>query len=570
MFVVFEGIDGSGKTTISNRVAEGLRRAGLDVAHVREGGKFASDVTQRIRELGRDARNLPMTPRAELMLFIARDLQLLEEAIRPELTRRDVVVADRYLYTAEVLAAYGRGLPPADVDAVIHAAAGGFEPELVILIDVDPHVARARKRVGRLLSPENKPSSRKGLTGVGLQHRMRDGYRRLAASDPGRWLVVDNSEDDLDLIVEELIVVVRDVSARGASAALEDARRRRADRGMPRNTEARSPVTARTALYEWISRRATREPQLAAYFLGGLTGSLWDAERLRLAKRAPVVTAAGLRGLTDEVSWSLRAELAEQAPGEIARSLVGLAADDPRAWKLREQLVPVVPMEVAASLDSRDDEQSWTFRERLWTRAPERVVASLKRLGNGIAWTLRERFLAERGGEAALERYEVADPLASSLTGLGDERAWELRKRAFANAPVPALQSLAGLVDDERAWKWRTKYIDRAAKVVMASLDAIDDPRAFQLREAVCLRVKEALDSMLGLDGAGAWRIRELCADIWPSTTVKSLGLLARTARGEELTARILARHPSHPTLWKHTVRLADVETPPREVRSAR
>ena len=64
MFIAFEGIDGSGKTTLSNRVAATLRERGLTVEHAREGGLFASRVTQAIRDLCRDARNLALVPRA--------------------------------------------------------------------------------------------------------------------------------------------------------------------------------------------------------------------------------------------------------------------------------------------------------------------------------------------------------------------------------------------------------------------------------------------------------------------------------------------------------------------------
>ena len=111
MFVVFEGIDGSGKTTISNRVAKALRERGLTVEHLREEGAFASKVTQGIRDFCRDARNMALSPRAELMLYVAREVQLADEVLRPALARADVVIADRYLYTAEVLAQAGRDLP---------------------------------------------------------------------------------------------------------------------------------------------------------------------------------------------------------------------------------------------------------------------------------------------------------------------------------------------------------------------------------------------------------------------------------------------------------------------------
>ena len=145
MFVVFEGIDGSGKTTISNRVAKALRSRGLDVEHLREGGSFASKVTQGIRDFCRDARNMALTPRAELMLYVAREVQLAEEVLRPALERADVVIADRYFYTAQVLASAGRDMPEQDIRPIVESAAAGVWPQLAFLIDVDPSVARGRR-----------------------------------------------------------------------------------------------------------------------------------------------------------------------------------------------------------------------------------------------------------------------------------------------------------------------------------------------------------------------------------------------------------------------------------------
>src|SRR5258706_2223884 len=100
MFVVFEGIDGGGKTTLSNLAAAKLRAAGLRVTHVREGGTFASEVTQALRELGRDSRNNALEPRAELMLYLTRDVQLVDEVTRGALHVNDVVIADSYVYKA--------------------------------------------------------------------------------------------------------------------------------------------------------------------------------------------------------------------------------------------------------------------------------------------------------------------------------------------------------------------------------------------------------------------------------------------------------------------------------------
>src|SRR3954470_420870 len=219
MFIVFEGIDGSGKTTVSNRVATRLRELGLTVEHLREGGKFSSPVTQAIREFGRDARNLDLTPEAEFFLYVTRDVQLLEEMTRPALGRADVVIADRFLFRAEVLARFGRALSEDFVRPVLTAAARGLEPDLVILVDIDPHIARARRRVAKVITSDRRPPSRKGLGGVGMQHRFRAGYLALAAREPGRWAVVDN-DAELDATVERvhglLLAALRD----GVPAAL--------------------------------------------------------------------------------------------------------------------------------------------------------------------------------------------------------------------------------------------------------------------------------------------------------------------------------------------------------------
>jgi dTMP kinase len=77
------------------------------------------------------------------------------------------------------------------------------------------------------------------------------------------------------------------------------------------------------------------------------------------------------------------------------------------------------------------------------------------------------------------------------------------------------------------------------------------DPRAWALRTAVIGHCKEALDSIVGLDGADAWALRAAGADLWPSTVVSSLGTLAATAAGHALLAAQLAGHPANLALWR-------------------
>lgn len=542
MFVVFEGIDGGGKTTLSSMVAAQLRARGLTVEHVREGGKFASGVTQAMRELGRDARNVAMTPRSELMLYLTREVQLFEEATRSALARADVVIADRFVYTAEVLAVHGRGLAADDIRPLVYAALDGYEPELAVLVDVDPSIARARRRVSKLLANEHRPPARKGLAGTGLQHRLRAGYLALAARDPRRWLVVDNTDADLHALAAALTALVADARESGVAAA-----RDRMPRFAPAARDAVTDVPgARAALLSWIDRRAEREPTLAAYFLDGVPGDEFDERRRRLATLAPRVVADGLRYLLGDAAWRLRHELAAAAPEEIASSLAGPAGLHDDAPALLRRLVERAPRGVAAALRGRNDAVAWELREML---APEHRMRSVGGVRHERATAIREQWLAERHTVDVM----AAETACAGTAGVDDDLAWMIRRSMRDFAPVAAIEATLGLCDD-RSWKWRRRYLENAPKSVMRSLEGIEDPRAWELREQCAATVQEAIDSFAGSDDARAWRLREAALATWPATAVKSLGPLAATDRGRELVAAALARHPCDLALWRQAV----------------
>jgi len=149
--------------------------------------------------------------------------------------------------------------------------------------------------------------------------------------------------------------------------------------------------------------------------------------------------------------------------------------------------------------------------------------------------------------------------LVDSIRGLADDRAWAIRDRYLDVLPIEVLWSLDG-VQDARSWVLRSRYASQAPKIVLRTIDGIDEPRAWALRRVYAPRVKEALDSMIGLDGDVAWAIRSECLDIWPSTTIKSLGTLVYTARGREMSQTALGRYPENVSLLKHVARLAELE----------
>ena len=561
MFIAFEGIDGSGKTTVSNRVAAALRERGLTVEHAREGGWFASRVTQSIRDLCRDARNLALVPRAELLLYVAREVQLAEEVVVPALSRADIVIADRYLYTAEVLARQVRRLPDSAIRGIIDDAAAGVWPEMVVLVDVDPSVARGRRKVAKLMAREQRPASRKGLAGSGLGQRLRDGYLALAAADPARWIVVDNTDADLDQVVAAIcdtIIKARDQGVKTAVAGVHAARAADGLAPPARNpSDISTPEAALAAFLRWVDERAQREPTLAAYVLAGLSGAGIDDRRQMLAARVPRVIARGLRGLSDGVSWRLRRSLVESAPNEVATSLTDQAAEASPAWALRELLSEIAPSEVAGSLQGLDDETAWALRELLYDRVPEAVLASLALLDGPRAWRWRERWIRERGGlETAVAGYVTARAAARSVTGLDGERAWTIRRAARAAAPVPAIASLAGLSSD-KAWRWRERMLGRAPKTVLATIAGLDDGRAWAMRVAMASNCREAIDSLFGLDHPTAWELRDTCVELWPACVAKSLGVLVNGARGKELLHRALTLFPDNISLLKQASSVA-------------
>ena len=555
MFVVFEGIDGSGKTTISNRVSAALSAEGLTVKHLREGGKFVSPVTEGIREFGRNAQNLALAWQAEFLLYVARDVQLIHEALRPALETHDLVLADRFLYTPEVLGRHGRRLPDSFTRPILTAAADGIEPDLVILVDVDPTFARARRKLRKLGEVQAKPPSRKGLSGVGLQQRLRRGYLALADEQPERWVVLEN-QGSLERSVERAVDLIRQAHSEGAPRAIARFRA-----STPRSAAALSPLhtpaEALQAFLAVVDGLAEREPRVAAYMLGGMYGPYVDARRRALFEQAPDAVLAALDHLTDAASFELRQRARTQLPGLTLRSL-GLALHAADGWQLWHELAELAPADALGCLTGVDDERAWQARLRYVETQPalrELVLGSLSGLASARAWQLRERLL-ERREDDLLTSYELARVVAKSVTGLPDARAWELRRQARKLAPVAALSSLTGL-DDAESWQWRAESLHQAPKVVMATLRGSFADAAWRMRHAVAFDCKEALDGLQGIDNEPAWSLRAGSSDVWPSTVIKTLAQLADEPRGRELVERQLRAYPENVSLLKHVSSIA-------------
>jgi dTMP kinase len=175
LFVTLEGIDRSGKTTQAALLLEALGDDGLAV---REPG--GTPAGERIRELLKDPA-VELSPAAEALLFAAARAELVARVIAPALAAGRVVVSDRFLDSSLAYQGAARGLGVEEVERVNAFATAGVRPDLTLLLDLDPAAAAGR----------GGETDRFEAEGAGLQERVADAYRELAASDPQRWRIVD-------------------------------------------------------------------------------------------------------------------------------------------------------------------------------------------------------------------------------------------------------------------------------------------------------------------------------------------------------------------------------------------
>jgi dTMP kinase len=195
LFITFEGMDGSGKTTQMHRLAARLRDMGRTVLETTEPG--GPPIAMKIRRILLDSANQELSPSTELLLYFASRAQNVDEWILPALARGEIVLSDRFTDSSLVYQGAGRNLGAETVAALERIACRGLKPHLTILVDVDAEASLARARARNAAAPH--PETRLDDESMEFHKRVWDAYHELARSEPERVKVVDGRAD-LDTI----------------------------------------------------------------------------------------------------------------------------------------------------------------------------------------------------------------------------------------------------------------------------------------------------------------------------------------------------------------------------------
>ncbi len=203
MFITFEGIEGSGKSTQLQRLAAFLRGRGRNVVTTKEPG--GTQIADRIRAILLDSKNV-IDPIAEVLLFAASRRQNTMEIIRPASDRGDVVLCDRYTDSTLAYQGFGRLINLDQLRTLNGWATGDLNPDLTLIFDLPEQtgLSRAVHRNSSATADEGRFEAED----LRFHRRVREGYLALANAEPKRYAVID-ATGSADEVFERTLDVVR-------------------------------------------------------------------------------------------------------------------------------------------------------------------------------------------------------------------------------------------------------------------------------------------------------------------------------------------------------------------------
>jgi dTMP kinase len=192
LFITFEGVEGSGKSTQVSLLAARLRELGREVVTTREPG--GTPTGEMIRDILQHHKSQePITERTEALLFAASRAQHVARVIRPAVDRGAVVICDRYLDSTLAYQGFGRSMPLDGLRAINGFGIEGMQPGLTLLLDLDvvDALARMRRRQQELAVAADRFEREASA----FHQRVRDGFLALAAAEPARFRIVNANQE---------------------------------------------------------------------------------------------------------------------------------------------------------------------------------------------------------------------------------------------------------------------------------------------------------------------------------------------------------------------------------------
>ncbi len=190
MFLTFEGLDGSGKTSHINCLVKYIQEQGYTVFSTCEPG--GTPIGEEVREMLHNLKNTDMDVRTETLLFQATRAQLVEKEIKPRLAKGEIVISDRYTDSTLAYQGYGHQQDLAQIRSLINYATEGFVPDLTIYLDVDVETGLNRKR-------KADEWNRMDAYPIEFHQRVRTGYLEMIENEPKRWVWID-AEKEWDIV----------------------------------------------------------------------------------------------------------------------------------------------------------------------------------------------------------------------------------------------------------------------------------------------------------------------------------------------------------------------------------
>ncbi len=189
MFITFEGIEGSGKTSQIDPIASFLNDQGVTVVVTREPG--ATAIGKKIRSILLDPGHGDLSPLGELLLYAADRAQHLAQIVRPALQEGKTVLCDRFFDATFAYQGAARGLDMGVVNAINDYVVQGLKPDLTLLFDLSPAIGLQRTFDALEKGLRSQKESRFEQEELQFHEQVRQGYLKLAQKEPDRFLTVD-------------------------------------------------------------------------------------------------------------------------------------------------------------------------------------------------------------------------------------------------------------------------------------------------------------------------------------------------------------------------------------------